>query len=308
VKGGLILLVLIIATCGLMAQEKDAQSDGGFMSLDDWLQENVDEDVLRFMQGMDQEKAGKLLSELKAAMQGTNIYRLGTLRQTATEVIPLLDKFEETAPYAAWLRARMDYLEAAERMEKEMKPGNGNLPPAPTLKLEKKVWVEELKQRPWPASAQKYVPRLKEIFIEERMPPELVWVAEVESSFEPRAKSFAGAAGMFQLMPETAKDHGLSLWPWDERLQPEKSARAAAVYLRNLYQHYGDWELALAAYNAGPGQVDKALKGRKTRSFAAIASRLPAETQMYVPKVEATIEKREGVSLGTLRVAERAVE
>jgi membrane-bound lytic murein transglycosylase D len=106
---------------------------------------------------------------------------------------------------------------------------------------------------------------------------------------------------MFQLMPQTAKDEQLSLWPWDERLQPDKSAAAAARYLRALHDRYGDWQLALAAYNAGPGRIDKLLKQQDARTFDAIARRLPVETQMYVPKVEATIRRREGLELQDLK-------
>jgi membrane-bound lytic murein transglycosylase D len=92
----------------------------------------------------------------------------------------------------------------------------------------------------------------------------------------------------------------LSAWPRDERLQPEKNAHAAAKYLRHLHDRFRDWPLALAAYNVGETRVETLLKNSKTRSFDAISSRLPAETQMYVPKIEATLRKREGRSLSDL--------
>jgi len=133
------------------------------------------------------------------------------------------------------------------------------------------------------------------------MPPALVWVAEVESSFDPKARSPVGAAGLFQLMPDTARSLNLSTWPRDERLQPEKNARAAARYLRHLYARFGDWRLALAAYNAGESRVDSLLRQSKTRAFDAIAHRLPAETQMFVPKVEATLQRREALTLADLK-------
>jgi membrane-bound lytic murein transglycosylase D len=179
-------------------------------------------------------------------------------------------------------------------------PKPGTTIPAPPLKIQRTAWDKALEQRPMPRLAQTYLPRIKRIFELEGVPPELAWVAEVESSFDPGARSPAGAAGLFQLMPMTARQMRLSSWPRDERLQPEKNAHAAAKYLRHLHDRFHDWRLALAAYNVGETRVETLLKGAKTRSFDAISSRLPAETQMYVPKIEATLRKREGRSLSDL--------
>jgi membrane-bound lytic murein transglycosylase D len=101
-------------------------------------------------------------------------------------------------------------------------------------------------------------------------------------------------------MPATAKRYGLNTWPFDQRLQPEDSARAAARYLGYLYGRFKDWRLALAAYDTGEGAVQKLLERHKARTYDAIATHLPAETQMYVPKVEATLLRREGVKLNDL--------
>ena len=294
---------LLLGCASLLAQEQAPPS----APLEKWLDENIDPEVLQSLSQLDGERVQEVFSELQQAMIGTNIYQLGALRETATQLIPLLQKYEETAPYADWLQARLDYLEAAAELEREMTAARTNrdvtLPlSSPSLKMQRQVWTRALDKRPWPPLAQSYVPELKAVFVSEHAPPELVWVAEVESSFNKNARSPAGAAGMFQLMPQTAGEEQLSLWPWDERLQPEKSARAAARYLRALHAHYDDWELALAAYNAGEGRVDKLLKQESARSFEAIARRLPAETQMYVPKVEATVRKREGVELEGLRM------
>jgi membrane-bound lytic murein transglycosylase D len=97
-------------------------------------------------------------------------------------------------------------------------------------------------------------------------------------------------------MPETAKWLGLQTFLPDERTDPEKSARAAAQYLRYLHRRFGNWPLALAAYNAGEGRVSRTLRRENAHTFAEIAAVLPAETRMYVPKVLATIEVRAGVS------------
>ncbi len=300
------VFLILLLPCAAMARQAQPAADEGFQSLDEWMQDNIDPDVVKALKQLDQDRVQRIFSELQLAMQGTNLYQLGTLRETASQLAPLLQKYEATTPYGVWLQSRLDYLDAAEKLQREMKsslPKSGvvALSPGPPLKLQRQVWVRELAQRPWPPLAQTYVPRLKQVFISEKMPPELVWVAEVESSFDPRARSPAGAAGMFQLMPQTARAGQLSLWPWDERLQPEKSARAAAIYLRQLHHHYGDWQLALAAYNIGEARIDKLLKQHKAHNFDAIARWLPAETQMYVPKVEATIHKREGCVLADLK-------
>jgi membrane-bound lytic murein transglycosylase D len=144
------------------------------------------------------------------------------------------------------------------------------------------------------------VPRLKPVFASERVPGELVWLAEVESSFDANARSPAGAAGLFQLMPPTAQRMGLAMRPTDQRFNAEKSARASAKYLRTLHTEFRDWPLTLAAYNAGEGKVRRLLANQRVKTFDQIASSLPAETQMYVPKVEAVIQRREGKALAAL--------
>ena len=127
--------------------------------------------------------------------------------------------------------------------------------------------------------------------------PSLVWLAEVESSFNPRARSPVGAAGLFQLMPATARSLGVETSPHDQRFDPDKNARGAARYLRQLHRRFGSWDLALAAYNAGQGRVSSKLRQSGGASFHDIAPLLPAETRMYVPKVIATVQLREQVDL-----------
>ena len=109
-----------------------------------------------------------------------------------------------------------------------------------------------------------------------------------------------GARGLFQFMPATAKEFGLSTFFPDERADPEKSARAAAQFLKQLHARFNDWPLAIAAYNAGGGRVSRTLAKNNATSFAEIAGLLPSETKMYVPKVLATMEVRSGVALADL--------
>jgi membrane-bound lytic murein transglycosylase D len=176
-------------------------------------------------------------------------------------------------------------------------------PPGPSAETQRSVWDKQIEKRPPPPGAQTYVPRLKPIFAAQGTPPSLVWLAEVESSFNPQARSPAGAAGLFQFMPVTARSLGLALSPEDERLNPDKSGRAAATYLGYLHRRFADWRLALAAYNAGETRVNNLLLQGKTRSYDTIAPKLPAETQLYVPKMEATLRRREGLALTALPMA-----
>ena len=162
------------------------------------------------------------------------------------------------------------------------------------------LWVTRVRTHPRPARADEFLPILKKAFSDEGMPPALAWIAETESTFNPTAKSPAGARGLFQLMPVTAKAQGLSLLPFDERTHPEKSARAAATLLRRLHGMFDSWPLAHAAYNAGEGRVRRALKNQNATTFAQIADVLPSETRLYVPKVLATLAVRESFDPTTL--------
>lgn len=137
------------------------------------------------------------------------------------------------------------------------------------------------------------IPRLKKVFMKAGVPQQWVWVAQVESALNPRAKSSAGAVGLFQLMPGTARRFGLQTEPVDDRMEPEKSAGAAAQYLKLLHQEFGCWSLALAAYNAGEGRVKDIMKKRKASTFDEVERYLPPETRAYVPKVMAAVALRE---------------
>ena len=129
-------------------------------------------------------------------------------------------------------------------------------------------------------------PTIEPILREEGVPTELSAVVLVESGGLPTALSPKGARGVWQFMPDTARRYGLVVSAaTDERLDIAKSTRAAARYLRDLHQQFGDWQLAFAAYNAGERAVDRALTRVGQRDFAAIANTLPQETRDYVPAV-----------------------
>ena len=297
-------MLVMLGVMGVGGQE--VPLDELMQSADQWARENLDDDALRALSSVDQEQVRAFFKEWQRRSGGEYVVDLAQLKGTAKALLPLLDGYEETRPYAAWLRARLDYLEVAEDFRAalpvpKLKPGEPpRHAPNPAAEKQREVWITKLSQRPWPEAAKPYIGRLKPIFAAEKVPPELVWVAEVESSFDRRARSPGGAAGLFQLMPSTAKRYGLRAGLLDQRFKPEESARAAAQYLRYLHGEFKDWRLALAAYNAGEGVVRQRLKQSKTKTFDAIATRLPAETQMYVPRVEAVLLRREGVRLQQL--------
>jgi len=299
-------IALLLAGSGVLsAQTNDLDLNAALDAAQQFARQNLDPDVARALQDVDREKVRDFLNQYQDCLRGDYVLDVGQLQDAANAILPLLDAREETRPYAAWLRERLDYFEAANDLKPPVSPPPQPGKPAPSpvnpaYKAERELWIKKVSARPWPKGATDVVPAMKAVFADEKVPPELVWLAEVESGFDRRAESPAGALGMFQLMPATAKQFGLSLWPRDQRRDPDIAARAAAKQLRDLYHQFGDWRLAVAAYNCGGGTVEKALKRHHATSFADIAPHLPAETQMYVPKVEATILRREGKELETL--------
>lgn len=135
------------------------------------------------------------------------------------------------------------------------------------------------------ARAGRYLPMIANALSEAGLPQELAYLALVESSFLPDAKSSMGAVGLWQFMPNTARQYGLRIDQWvDERRDPEKATRAAAAYLKELHDHYGRWYLAAAAYNAGPGAIDRALQSSRAKDFWGLKTQISQETRNYVPK------------------------
>jgi membrane-bound lytic murein transglycosylase D len=257
-------------------------------------------------------------ARLQKALEGDDLAALADYAPQARAALPALQLFPDYADYADWLTARLDELEAAEQIVTPKpaptvsppapKPQPAPLPPKPAASIETQnskienslphydLFLARARATPAPGRAAALLPVLRAAFIAEGVPPELVWLAEAESTFNPGARSPVGARGLYQLMPETARGLGLSTFLPDDRTDPEKSARAAARLLRANYEKFGSWPLALAAYNAGAGRVTRLLEKTSTKTYAGIAAALPAETRLYVPKVCALVATRAGVS------------
>jgi membrane-bound lytic murein transglycosylase D len=293
--------LLIAATS--MAAEPPATEEEGLLSADDVYEvgrslfdELAPAEIKEQFEFPDKARWDDTIRRFQSALAGTDPQALIPLEEDVRAALAVLRQLPGTDDYIDWLAERLDYIEAAKEMPRTQ-------PKPPAVKSSTQfipnydLWVKRTRQRTQPKQAAQLVRQLRPVFASVGIPGDLVWLAEVESSFNPVAKSPVGARGLFQLMPATAKELGLSTTLPDERIDPAKSAKASATYLRKLHARFGDWPLAIAAYNAGGGRISRALTKQKAKTFAEIAPTLSVETQMYVPKVLATLQVRAGTAL-----------
>jgi membrane-bound lytic murein transglycosylase D len=252
------------------------------------------------------------MARLDKAMDEGSLDDLAQYEPQARAALTFLRTIPDQGDLADWLSSRLDEIDEAGKISgggagpgmrpgvrppgSPGLPGPAGRPAAPSAGIPYYGrWLAREKGSPEPANAAELMPRLRRDFAAEGVPPEIAWLAEAESSLNPSARSPSGARGLFQLKSDTAHDLGLSTFLPDERTDPDKSARAAAQYLKGLGRQFGSWPLAFAAYNAGSGRVRRLLEERHATDFAGIADALPAGTRMYVPKVCALIAVRAGV-------------
>ncbi len=140
----------------------------------------------------------------------------------------------------------------------------------------------------WLARSERYIPMMRKVLKKEGLPTDLVYLAMIESGFNPVAYSNRRASGPWQFIPCTGRKYGLKVNYWiDERRDPEKSTIAAARYLKDLYDQFESWHLAAAAYNCGEGKLSRAIKRYKTEDYWQLIQHhyLKKETRMYVPQM-----------------------
>lgn len=150
-----------------------------------------------------------------------------------------------------------------------------------------------------------YFKLIDSVFCEQGIPVELKYLAFIESGLKLNMVSSSGAIGPWALMPKVARQYGLRTGPHDERLDYYKSTKAAANLLKDLYAKYDDWILVIAAYNAGPGRINKAIKRAGTNNYWTLQKFLPEETRKHVKKFIAVHYQFEGHgSVATMTKAE----
>src|SRR5665213_757407 len=178
-------IIVLLAGGGLApAQTNDVDWNSVLDSAQQWAQANLDDDVLRALQNADRDQVVDFLNHAQDYLNGGYVLDLAQLKVAADNILPLLAAHEETQPYAAWLRTRLDYFTAAEQMKSaapapKPEPGQPLPPPAnPSFTTEQEIWVKKVAPQPWPKNAAEIVPKLKPIFAAAGVPESLVWLAE----------------------------------------------------------------------------------------------------------------------------------
>jgi membrane-bound lytic murein transglycosylase D len=253
---------------------------------------NFDNAVDMLMQGpVDVKTDERLQREFDKIVDGVNNLEMAALKvgdgfsEQKTEAAPIDEANSVTFPVDPAIKARA---------EQELQKTNSDLP----LVLNDYVagYINFFSTRgrnslvqAWQRSG-RYKEMIRRTLKEEGIPQDLMYLAQAESGFHPLAVSRVGARGMWQFMHYTAPGYGLhNNWWVDDRQDPEKATRAAAKYLKDLYNQFGDWYLAMAAYNSGAGNVQRAVQRTGYADFWELYKRnvLPLETKNYVPIIVA---------------------
>jgi len=233
----------------------------------------------------------RLENEFDRILEGINGFEMQALQQgdgfteQKSEPAPIDEANEATVPVDANVKAKA---------EAEIKSTRSDLPLMMTDQVAGYISYFSTRGRGTLENALtrsgRYDQMIRRVLKEEGVPQDLIYLAQAESGFHPLALSRVGARGIWQFMASRARGYGLQRdWWVDDRQDPEKSTHAAARHLKDLYQQFGDWYLAMAAYNSGPGTVQSAVKRTGYADFWELYRRnvLPKETRNYVPIIVA---------------------
>jgi len=233
----------------------------------------------------------RLESEFDRILEGVNGFEMQALQQgdgfteQKSEPAPIDEANEAAVPVDANVKAKA---------EAEIKSTRSDLPLMMTDQVAGYISYFSTRGRGTLESALmrsgRYDEMIRRVLKEEGVPQDLIYLAQAESGFHPLALSRVGARGIWQFMASRARGYGLQRdWWVDDRQDPEKATHAAARHLKDLYQQFGDWYLAMAAYNSGPGTVQSAVKRTGYADFWELYRRnvLPKETRNYVPIIVA---------------------
>ena len=304
-----LLLMIPLLACSLPAQTPAASEEDIFALGQELFETYAPEEIKKDYAFPSRAQWDDFVVRLERTRATGSFAELAAYEPEARSALTALRILPINRSYTNWLEKRIEEIVVARNAVavagQRPPPPRDPRKPSPPRHAQNDVplydlWVSRVRTQPRPARADEFVANMKKVFAAEGVPPELAWIAETESMFNPDAESPAGARGLYQFMPVTAKAQGLSMFPFDERTHPEKSARAAAGLLRRLHGQFGSWPLALAAYNPGEGRVRRTLKAQNANTFAQIADALPTETRLYVPKVLATVAVREGMEPSAL--------
>ena len=248
-------------------------------------------DLSSDLQSSDHPSEDRLQRELDRILDGINSLELAALQQgdgfaeQKSEPAPIDEANELTPTVDQNVKAKA---------EAQLKSTNSDLPLAMTDQVAGYINYFSSRGRGTLeralARSGRYEDMIRRTLSEEGVPQDLIYLAQAESGFHPLAVSRAGARGMWQFMGSRAQGYGLERnWWVDDRQDPEKATRAAAHHLKDLYNEFGDWYLAMAAYNSGPGTVQSAVKRTGYADFWELYRRnvLPKETRNYVPIIVA---------------------
>ncbi|WP_196885645.1 lytic transglycosylase domain-containing protein [Aureivirga sp. CE67] len=226
----------------------------------------------------------------KTAAQIDSLWLVEMYKSSLYDTVPFLIKdtemmqFEEKLLTKEVLKERLAHLNSQTPFKIEYNPILENL--INNYLKRRKRSLSKVMER-----AQYYFPMFEEHLDKYDLPLEIKYLAIVESALQPRIKSWAGAKGLWQFMYQTGKQYDLKVSSYvDERSDPIRATEAACQYLEDLYKIFGEWDLALAAYNSGPGNVTKAIRrSGGHRNYWNIRNYLPRETAGYVPAFYATL-------------------